>query len=64
MNLMHSKTNLVDKKLDELNIESAIVPKNMTNLLPPLDLLQMVLWKTWKTVSSVNILPVVIPKDY
>ena len=64
MNLMHSKTNLVDKKLDELNIESAIVPKNMTNLLPSLDLLQMVLWKTWKTVSSVNILPVVIPKDY
>ena len=33
MNLMHNKTNLVGKKIDELNTESAIAPKNMTNVL-------------------------------
>ena len=57
-------TNSLIEKLDELNIECVMVPKNMTVLLQPLDLTTNGAMKKWKVVHSVGISPIVLLKNY
>ena len=51
-------TVLVKKKLDELNIERVIVPKNMIHLLQPLDLTTNNAMKKKKNVRLVIVLQI------
>ena len=55
-------TVLVKKKLDELNIERVIVPKNMIHLLQPLDLTTNSAMKKKKNVRLVIVLEIPLQK--